>query len=141
MSIDQRSADWLIAGSWELNLAKSSFSGRVPVSERRHHHWDGEILSYKSVSIGPDGLERTVSFAARQDGTPFAVQGNPMADTIAITKSGPRSWFSLVTFQDRVVRENHIFLSADERMLVSVGHTLGEDGSRVASDLLVYDRG
>ena len=75
-----------LSGTWELDLAKSKFSGPAPKSQTRTYDVAGDSVKLTSKGISPEGKPTAVQFNARFDGKDYPITGFPYADTIALKK-------------------------------------------------------
>ena len=75
-----------LSGTWELDLAKSKFSGPAPKSQTRTYEVAGDSVKLTSKGVSADGNPTAVRFNARFDGKDYPITGLPDADTIALKK-------------------------------------------------------
>ena len=75
-----------LAGTWELNLAKSKFSpGPPPKSQTRTWEVTGQQEKMIAKGIGAQGTPTLFQFTANCDGKDYPYEGWPLADTLSIT--------------------------------------------------------
>jgi hypothetical protein len=75
-----------LSGTWELDLAKSKFSGPAPKSQTRTYDVAGDSVKLTSKGVSADGHPTAVQFNARFDGKDYPITGLPNADTIALER-------------------------------------------------------
>jgi hypothetical protein len=76
-----------VVGTWELNLAKSSFSpGPAPRSETRIYVASGSDLKLTLKGIDGDGKPRSIQASYSLDGREHPIIGSPDADSQSITR-------------------------------------------------------
>ena len=75
-----------LSGTWELDLAKSKFSGPAPKSQTRTYDVAGDSVNLTSKGVSAEGKPTAVQFNARFDGKDYPITGLPDADTIALKK-------------------------------------------------------
>ena len=75
-----------VAGTWELNLAKSKFSpGPPPQSQTRTYEVTGQQEKMTAKGIDAQGKPTLIQFMAQRDGKDYPYEGSPGIDTIALT--------------------------------------------------------
>ena len=76
-----------VVGTWELNLAKSSFSpGPAPKSETRIYVASGSDLKLTLKGIGADGKPTSIQALYSPDGREHPIIGSPDADSQSIKR-------------------------------------------------------
>ena len=76
-----------VVGTWELNLAKSTFSpGPAPKSETRIYVASGSDLKLTLKGIDGDGKPISIQASYSLDGREHAIIGNPDADSQSIKR-------------------------------------------------------
>jgi len=79
-------------GTWQLNLAKSSFSpGPPPKAQTRIYTESAQGITLTVNSTAADGKESTTTLTFKGDGTPVPVSGNPNFDTVSVKSISARS--------------------------------------------------
>jgi hypothetical protein len=73
------------AGSWTLNVAKSTYSpGPAPKSQTlKIEEWGDDGLTYVADGTGADDKPTHGEFQAKFDGKDYEFKGNPDADTLS----------------------------------------------------------
>ena len=75
-----------LAGTWELNLAKSKYSpGPPPQSETRTYEVTGQQVKMTADRINDKGETVVYTFTANHDGKDYPYTGHPLHDTISLT--------------------------------------------------------
>jgi len=76
-----------LTGTWDLNLAKSTFSSNVPApkSQTRTYEATGQQDKMTGEIIYADGNRVTLQYTANLDGKDYPFEGWAMADTISLT--------------------------------------------------------
>jgi len=77
----------MLAGTWTLNVAKSSYGGGTPPKSQTTtlHAMDGGLHEVVE-RVNADGTMTEWEVAAKYDGKDYAVAGDPVRDTVALTK-------------------------------------------------------
>ena len=85
MSLSAYASDPL-AGTWELNVEKSTFSpGPPPKSEIRTYEVTGQQEKMGVKRIDAKGDETSFGFTANRGGKDYPYEGSPTIDTISLT--------------------------------------------------------
>jgi len=85
ISLSAQASDPL-AGTWELNLAKSKFSpGPPPKSQTRTYEVTGQQEKMTAKGINAEGKPTSRQFTANRDGKDYPYTDSPIADTVALT--------------------------------------------------------
>ena len=129
-----------LAGTWELNIAKSKFSpGPPPKSEMRTYEVTGQQEKMIAKGIDAQGKPTLVQFTANRDGKDSPYTGSPLIDTVALT---PVDAFTLTfsTKKDgKVVFTGTRAISKDGKTLTLSSKGTGQDGQPV-ENISVYDK-
>jgi hypothetical protein len=76
-----------LAGSWQLNLKKSTFDpGPGPKGQMRTYTHVGEIEKLTARGVGADGKPTLVQYSARYDGKDYPITGSSGGDLIALKR-------------------------------------------------------
>jgi hypothetical protein len=76
-----------VVGTWNLNLAKSTFSpGPAPKSETRTYAESAQGITVTTKTTAADGKESTTTLSFKDDGKPYPVSGNPDYDMVSVTR-------------------------------------------------------
>src|ERR1017187_8758904 len=74
-------------GTWNLNLAKSTFSpGPAPKSQTRIYAESAQGMTLTIKTTTTDGKESTATLTFKEDGKPYPVSGNPDFDMVSVTR-------------------------------------------------------
>ena len=75
-----------LAGTWELNVAKSTYSpGPPPKGETRTYEVTGQQEKMTARRIVGEGTPTLIQFTASRDGKDYPYEGWSRADTISLT--------------------------------------------------------
>ena len=129
-----------IAGTWELNLAKSTYnSGRAPKNETRTFEMVGDSLKYTARGLDADGKPILRQVVAKYDGKDYPATGHATADTIAYRRVDAYTSQATLKKAGKVIIVNTRVVTKDGKMF-----TLTNDGYDAAgtpvSDVLVFER-
>jgi hypothetical protein len=73
-----------VAGTWKLNLAKSTFGGGPALkSQIRTYSQSAQGISLKMKTVSADGKETTTQTTYRVDGKDYPSMGNPDFDSLS----------------------------------------------------------
>ncbi|HEY0800915.1 MAG TPA: hypothetical protein VGD54_08725, partial [Steroidobacteraceae bacterium] len=74
-------------GTWNLNLAKSTFSpGPAPKRQTRSYAESAQGLVLTLKTTAADGKESTVTMTFKDDGKPYPLSGTPDYDMVSVTR-------------------------------------------------------
>jgi hypothetical protein len=127
-------------GTWELNVAKSKFTGPAPKSETRTYSEsaDGSVtLIEKPVSA--DGKESTVSMTYKRDGKDYPVEGSTTIDSISVKRISSRTLGFSGKKAGKVVMRGHRTVSKDGKTLTLTEAGTDENGAKFR-ETLVFDK-
>jgi hypothetical protein len=128
------------AGTWKLNLVKSTFSpGPAPRSMIITYTTDGESLKIAVDRMTAEGSPQHHEVTAGYDGKDYPVTGDPTADMIRLKRISSAEGESIFTKGGKVVEVNRRALSADLRTLTITAEGTTADG-RPRKDVAVYDK-
>jgi len=87
----------LVIGTWELNVAKSTFRpGPPPKSWTRVYEASGENVKYTDSTVAADGKVDVSGWTGGYDGKDYPAPGSPDFDAQAVKASNPfRATFTL----------------------------------------------
>jgi hypothetical protein len=129
-----------VIGTWNLNVAKSTFSpGPAPKSQTRTYaeSAQGTVLTVKTVTA--DGQESRASLTFKADGKPYPMSGNPDFDSVAVKRVSALKVKSTQMKAGVNVGTGVRTVSKDGRTL-----TFAQKGTHAGGvkydDVLVYDR-
>ena len=127
-------------GTWKLNVAKSKYEpGPAPKSATTVITAEGAGTKVVVDQVLADGSTRHWEFTSSYDGKEVKITGNPDADTIARTRTGPNTVHSVnrkggkrMTVQDSVVSSD-----GKTRTVTTTGKNIA--GKKV-QNVAVYER-
>jgi hypothetical protein len=128
-----------VDGTWNLNVAKSKFSGTAPKSAMRVYTESADGTTLDQKMVGADGKELSMHVTLAYDGKNHPITGNPDADGgIGKAINAHTSDFSL-TKGGKVVGSVHRVVSADGKTLTVHNKGTHADG-KTYDDTLVFDK-
>ena len=139
ISLSAQASDPL-AGTWELNLAKSKFSpGPPPKSQTRTYEVTGQQEKMIGKGIDAAGKPTLLQFTANRDGKDYPYTGAPSHDTISLT---PVDTFTTTYTSKRagkVVATGTRVISKDGKTMTISGKGTNPKGQPV-ENILVFDK-
>jgi len=128
------------AGTWKLNVAKSTFSpGPAPKSQTRSYVESAQGLTLTLKTVAADGKESTSTLTAKDDGKPYPVTGNPDFDTVSITRVDALTVHSTQMKAGKAVGTGVRTVSKDGKTLTFSSKRTDANGVK-HDDVSVYDR-
>ena len=128
-----------VDGTWNLNVAKSKFSGTAPRSATRVYAESADGMTLDQKMVGADGKETSMHAILAYDGKNHPITGNPDADGgTGKTINAHTSDFTL-TKGGKVVGSVHRVVSADGKTLRVHNKGTHADG-KTYDDTLVFDK-
>jgi hypothetical protein len=86
LHVSAQAPDPLI-GTWELNVAKSTFKpGPPPKSSTRKFEAAGDGLKYSGQTVNADGTTSATQWTAYFDGKDYPITGDSNADTLSLKR-------------------------------------------------------
>lgn len=129
-----------IIGTWELNLAKSTYSpGPAPRSETRTFEAAGDAVRYTAKGIDAAGHPTLRQYTAKYDGKDYPATGNPDSDTIAWRHIDAFTAEHLQKQAGRVVIRSMRVVAKDGRTFTFTSKGTNAAGQTV-SNVLVFER-
>lgn len=128
-------------GTWELNLAKSTFTaGHAPRSQTRTYaeSAQGVVLTVKTVAA--NGKESTTTLTFKTDGKPYPVSGNPDFDSVSVKRVNARTVHSVQMKGSTTVGTAVRTVSKDGKTLTFVQKSMDAGSATKYDDKVVYDR-
>ncbi len=128
-----------VDGTWNLNVAKSKFSGTAPKSGTRVYTdgADGTTLDQKMV--GADGKQAAMHVTLGYDGKMHAITGNPDADAGTGKAIDARTSDFALSKGGKATGTVHRVVSADGKTLTVHNKGTHADGTPY-DDTLVFDK-
>jgi hypothetical protein len=129
-----------VAGTWKLNVAKSTFSpGPALKSQTRSYAESAQGLTLILKTTTADGKESTATLTFKDDGKPYPVSGNPDFDMVSVTRVDPLTVHSTQTKAGATVGSGVRTVSKDGKTLTFAQKGTHAGGGKY-DDVLVYDR-
>lgn len=129
-----------VAGTWELNLAKSKIlPGPAPKRVTRVYAVNGDQITLTTNIIGADEKATTGRSTYAYDGKDYAATGSPDYDTQAVKLVGPGSVTAELKKAGKIVQTVSRKVSPDGKMLTMVFKGTNAKGQTVDS-VEIYDR-
>jgi hypothetical protein len=139
MSLSAYASDPL-AGTWELNLEKSTFSpGPPPKSETRTYEVTGQQEKMVVKRIDSKGNETGFGFTANRDGKDYPYEGSPTIDTISLTSVDTFTVTYVLKKAGEVVLTGTRTISKDGKTMTLPTKFTTSKGVQV-DNLLVFDK-
>ena len=128
-----------IAGTWKLNTAATK--GMVPPmkSETRVYTVDGIKVTMHTDGIDTTGKSVSNSYAAAYDGKFYPTVGNPVGDTIALTRVDSHTITAILRKGSKVSATSRAVVSPNGKHLTITRKT-GTPPGKLVTSALVYDR-
>jgi hypothetical protein len=129
-----------MVGTWELNLAKSTFtSGAPPKSSTRT--FEAVPNGYRFVNRGVDAAGKPVlsQWTAYFDGKDYPLTGSPDSDTISIKRIDGFTGESIQKKAGKVVYRNRRVISPDGKVFTLTVEGTDTQG-KAFTNVLVFDR-
>ena len=130
---------WL--GTWVLNTEKTRINpGPAPRSEVRTYTATaaGEFATYDTVDGDGKKMYRTSTYTF--DGKDAKIVGDLSEDTMALTRTGPRSISAVIKKDGKVVRTATREVSADGKTLTVQFKGTNAKGQPILEEMWVFDR-
>ena len=128
-------------GTWELNLAKSTYEPGPPPYKRSTCRMEssGDRLRVIYDSVGQRGVVTHLEWVGKLDGKDYPIQGIDDLLTNAYTRIDDRRLDVVVKADGVKVATARIVMAADGKSLTSVTSSQNRDG-RILKTTTVYDR-
>jgi len=130
-----------VAGTWELNLAKSTFSpGPPPKSQTRTYEVTGQQEKMTAKGIDAEGKSTPLQFAViTTDGKDYPYTGSPRFDTISVTPGDAVTATYTNKRAGKVVVTGTRVISKDGKMMTISAKGTNPKGQPV-ENILVFDK-
>jgi hypothetical protein len=128
-----------VDGTWNLNVAKSKFSGTVPKSGTRVYTESADGTTLDQKMVGADGKEMSMHVTLAYDGKDHPITGNPDADGGTGKAINAHTSDFTLTKGGKVVGSVHRVVSADGKTLTVHNKGTHADG-KTYDDTLVFDK-
>jgi hypothetical protein len=127
-------------GTWNLNLAKSTFSpGPAPKSQTRTYAESAQGITLTVKTTAADGKESTETLTYKEDGKPYPASGVPDFDMVSITRVDAFTVHSAQTKAGAVIGTGVRTVSKDGKTLTFKQKGTRADGTKY-HNVSVYDR-
>jgi len=128
------------AGTWKLNLAKSTYSpGPAPKSQTRSYVESERGLTVTIKTVAADGRESTATLTFKDDGKPYPSSGNPDYDMVSVMRVDPLTVHSTQMRAGKTVGAGVRTVSKDGKTLTFSQKLTDKSGVK-HDDVAVYDR-
>jgi len=140
MSVSAQASDPL-AGTWELNVAKSKFFPGVPPpkSQTRTYEVTGQQEKMIAKGIDAEGKPTLIQFTGNRDGKDYPYTGSPSFDTISVTPVDTLTATYTNKKAGKVVVTGTRVISKDGKMMTVSAKGTDAKG-QPAEGVLVFDK-
>jgi hypothetical protein len=128
-----------VDGTWNLNVAKSKFSGTAPKSGTRVYTESADGTTLDQKMVGADGKEMSMHVTLAYDGKDHPITGNPDADGGTGKAINAHTSDFTLTKGGKVTGSVHRVVSADGKTLTVHNKGTHADG-KTYDDTLVFDK-
>ncbi len=128
-----------VDGTWNLNVAKSKFSGTAPMSATRAYTESADGTTLDQKMVGADGKETSMHVTLAYDGKDHPITGNPDADSGTGKAINAHTSDFTLTKGGKVVGTVHRVVAADGKTLTVHNKGTHADG-KTYDDTLVFDK-
>jgi hypothetical protein len=127
-------------GTWKMNAAKSTF---VPGQEIKSYilNIEQNENGVKNVmdAVNATGMPLHIEFVAMDDGKDYPISGNPMANTVSISRIDASTREFVLKRSDAIVARMRSSVSEGGRILTVVQRIMGAAGAESVSTI-VFDK-
>jgi hypothetical protein len=139
MSLSAQAAD-PAAGTWELNVAKSTFSpGPAPKSLTRTFEVNGADVKYTAKGVDAAGKPTLLEYSAKYDGKDYPVTGSQDFDTISLKQVDPATSVATLKKGGKLVQTTTRVVSKDGKTLTLTVKGKNAKGQAV-NNVMVFDK-
>lgn len=129
-----------IVGTWNLNLAKSTFKpGPALKSQTRVYTESVEGISLTTTSVDAEGKQSTAELTFKYDGKSNPATGSADYDSVAVTRVNALTVHSQQFKAGKPIGKAERLLSKDGKTLTFKQHGTHANGVKY-DDVLVYDK-
>jgi uncharacterized ParB-like nuclease family protein len=129
-----------VVGTWQLNLAKSTFSpGPAPKSQTRIYAESAQGITLTVETTAADGKKSTATLTFKDDGKSYPVSGNPDFDMVSATRVDALTLHSTQLKAGAIVGTGVRTVSKDGKTLTFAQKGTHATGGKY-DDVSVYDR-
>jgi hypothetical protein len=126
---------------WKLNVSKSKFEGRGPLTMTRTVKSEGAVTTLSFEGIGADGNRMSYSYETRFDDKDYPVSGAAPAgiETMAVKRVDAKTMQATGKKAGKIVVTATNVLSDDGKMLTATTKGTEKDG-RMSTSVAVWDK-
>lgn len=130
-----------VAGTWELNLDRSTFdpATMAPRRQSRTIQVSGDHEAGRHMVVGATGTEATVEYEVTYDGTPYPFKGSPDWDGLSVKRIDARTGEFTQWRGGQPTLSGRRVVSDDGKTMTIVGKGTNAKGEQVDVKL-VFDR-
>ena len=128
-----------VIGTWELNLAKSTFATAPPKSSTRTYEAVPNGLKFVGREVDAAGQTVLGQWTAYYDGKDYPTTGSPHSDTISIKRIDSFTGESIQKQAGKVVTRNRKVVSSDGKVMTMTAAGTDAQGQPF-TNVLVFDR-
>ena len=129
-----------VVGTWQLNVAKSTFSGGpAPKSQTRTYTQSGSSITLVMKTVGADGKESTLRTTYQLDGKNYPVTGAPDYDSLSAKQLNPQTASFTLKRAGKAVGRTSRTVSHDGKQMTSKISATSAKGEKSES-VMVFDR-
>lgn len=128
-----------VIGSWELNLAKSTFTTTPPRSSTRAYEAVPNGLRFVGREVDAAGEIVLGQWTAFYDGQDYPTTGSPHSDTISIKRIDSFTGESIQKKAGKVVTRNRRVISSNGKVMTLIAAGTDAQGQPF-TNVLVFDR-
>ncbi len=126
-------------GSWTLNEAKSKFSPSSGKITKAVWETVGEDVKLTTDGVDAAGNPTHTEWTGKLDGRYYPISGNPLAETMSLTRSGSRTIVIRQRKGKKLMLSGRIVVSADGKTRTVTVHGTDSSGKKFHS-MAVYDK-
>jgi hypothetical protein len=128
-----------IAGTWQLNTSASKVAGPAMKSETRVYEVKGIKVTMHATGVDAAGKSVTNSYSAAYDGKKYPTVGNPLGDSIALTRVNNRTVTAIIRKGSKVTATARAIVSNDGKHL-AITRKIGTPPAKLVTNVLVFDK-
>ena len=129
------------AGTWHLNLQKSTFDpGPPPKSQTRVYEIAHDMLKSTTTSVQEDGTKSVSVYSARFDGKDYPATGSAVYDTIALTRVDANTFDASLKRSGKVVQTARNAVSADGKIMTVTVNGSDAGTGRTFTTIMVLEK-
>ena len=129
-----------LLGTWELNVAKSTFKLSPPEkSETRTYALVGKEIKATSTTVTIDGKTVPGAWTVVYDGKDRAETGDPLADSLSLTRTDPYHRTAISKKNGKIVSTTTGVISPDGKTMTLTTKGKNAKGEAV-TEIVVFDK-